>query len=145
MGQDTYVNTATPVTMSPTHITVLVIVCYNPSCTTQDFSNVFCGDCNRSCCNSLCFSRHKEPRERPRAKMHVSDCDLIKRCPTCKRFYRVAMTKEKTLHMCEGLKCTICGEKLPPGSTVTLGGHQCYIQPCTGDDQLDEKLIFYDF
>ena len=47
--------------------------------------------------------------------------------------------------MCEGLKCTICGEKLPPSSTVTLDGHQCYIQPCTGDDQLDEKLIFYDF
>jgi len=47
--------------------------------------------------------------------------------------------------VCEGLKYTICGEKLPPGSTVTLDGHQCYIQPCSGDDQLDEKLIFYDF
>ncbi|KAF7644047.1 hypothetical protein LDENG_00228980 [Lucifuga dentata] len=70
-------------------------VCSDPICTQQELTPVVCVDCNRTYRTPTCFTRHKEPKERPLSEMCFSTCDSIKRCLQCKKTYYVAQSKDR--------------------------------------------------
>ncbi|XP_016518758.1 uncharacterized protein LOC107833594 isoform X1 [Poecilia formosa] len=119
-------------------------ICRKAPCIGKEYDPVYCGGCNRSCHNSLCYNKHKEPNFKPRAEIFASECKTTKMCALCKRIYHVPITKQEKGHVC-GTKCTICGEKIAPGSPIAISDHLCYIQPLAKSNQLDDKIVFYDF
>ncbi|XP_007542613.1 uncharacterized protein LOC103131014 isoform X1 [Poecilia formosa] len=119
-------------------------ICRKAPCIGKEYEPVYCNDCNRSCRNSLCYNKHKEPNFKPRAEIFASECETTKMCALCKRIYHVPITKQEKGHVC-GTKCAICGEKIVPGSAIAVSDHLCYIQPLAKSDQLDDKIVFYDF
>ncbi|XP_051800711.1 uncharacterized protein LOC127532721 isoform X1 [Acanthochromis polyacanthus] len=118
-------------------------VCNDPICPTEDLQPLHCSDCNRICRSISCFARHKETKPSHLNRQPSALCDRVKKCTRCKLCYYVNMHTGKATHSCS-TKCKICGEKLPAGSDVILGNHQCYIQPLSQiNDHPD--LVFYDF
>ncbi|XP_048053134.1 uncharacterized protein LOC125272385 isoform X1 [Megalobrama amblycephala] len=72
------------------------------------------------------------------AGMQHAQCDVNKYCRKCNRRYHVSGTNPKP-HNCTADRCTHCGE-----SFVTVGEHQCFIQPLK-PEKPNDRYIFYDF
>nr|XP_049619738.1 uncharacterized protein LOC125994445 [Syngnathus scovelli]XP_049620140.1 uncharacterized protein LOC125994731 isoform X1 [Syngnathus scovelli] len=114
-------------------------VCLDPCCKQRRFKHVICPDCNKSCRNEECFTKHKESRSMNR----VSNCTSYKKCLECGLQYYVRADGTGAKHRCPVKKCTVCDEIINQDDAL-LNPHMCYIQPIKPQPPC-KNVVYYDF